>query len=75
MKLVEPFKDMNEAVTELDNGGYFYNFFTSAKDGKITRSEISKAMHEFDDFDMVESKKFASYYGHTVVIGNLKREW
>ncbi|WP_083252209.1 hypothetical protein [Pedobacter steynii] len=42
MKQIEPYTNVDEAILSLDNGGRFYNLFSSADDGIITQSELSK---------------------------------
>ncbi len=42
MKKIEPYRDLTTAAATLDNGGRFYNFFTTANDGVITKAEVSK---------------------------------
>ncbi|WP_299439420.1 hypothetical protein [uncultured Aquimarina sp.] len=42
MKKIEPYKDINEAITSLDNGGRFYNILTKADDGVISKAELGK---------------------------------
>ncbi|MBT31319.1 MAG: hypothetical protein CMO01_16820 [Thalassobius sp.] len=43
MKEITPYNKLETALTELDNGGRFYNILTKADDGNITTAELSKA--------------------------------
>ncbi|UZR99513.1 hypothetical protein [Chondrinema litorale] len=43
MKEITPYNELETALTELDNGGRFYNILTKADDGNITSAELSKA--------------------------------
>lgn len=49
METITPFKNLDAALTELDNGGRFYNLFTNAEDGIITQAEIEKKAQIFLD--------------------------
>lgn len=49
MKKIEPYKNINEAISNLDNGGRFYNVLTKAKDGIISKSELGKVGGIFND--------------------------
>ena len=42
MKAIEPYRNVNEAIQSLDNGGRFYNIRTKADDGIINQAEIGK---------------------------------
>ncbi len=42
MKRISPYKEINEAILSLDNGGRFYNLLTKSNDGVITQSELGK---------------------------------
>lgn len=42
MQKIQPYNSSKAALTALDNGGYFYNIFTKANDGVITKAELSK---------------------------------
>ncbi len=42
MQEVKPYSSIDEALKALDNGGRFYNIFTKADDGLISKSELSK---------------------------------
>jgi len=49
MKKITPFKNSNEAIATLDNGGRFYNILTKADDGIISKSELGKVGGIFND--------------------------
>ncbi|MDH7445707.1 hypothetical protein [Aquimarina sp. 2201CG14-23] len=49
MKRLEPYKDISEAKTSLDNGGRFYNILTKADDGVISQSELGKVAGLFSN--------------------------
>ncbi|NQX92261.1 MAG: hypothetical protein HRT74_09105 [Flavobacteriales bacterium] len=49
MEKIEPYNSANEAMEALDNGGRFYNFWTKADDGKITKAELAKVAGVFDE--------------------------
>lgn len=49
MKKIVPFKDVDDAITQLDNGGRFYNLLTKADDGVITTAELGKVGGIFND--------------------------
>jgi hypothetical protein len=49
MEKIIPFKNRQEALTALDNGGRFYNLLTNANDGKISTAELAKAAGVFSD--------------------------
>ncbi|MCP4711528.1 MAG: hypothetical protein GY869_23155 [Planctomycetes bacterium] len=42
MKLITPYKTKHGALKSLDNGGKFYNIFTTPDDGVISRSEVAR---------------------------------
>ncbi|NVJ61300.1 MAG: hypothetical protein HWE27_12975 [Gammaproteobacteria bacterium] len=42
MKHIEPYSSLQTALTTLDNGGRFYNFFSKAGDGLVDSAELSK---------------------------------
>ncbi len=42
MELIKPFTSASQAIDLLDNGGKFYNIFTSADDDIISPSEVGK---------------------------------
>lgn len=42
MKKIESYIDVNDAISDLDNGGRFYNLFTHADDGIISQAELGK---------------------------------
>ncbi|WP_430412585.1 hypothetical protein [Kordia sp.] len=42
MKKIEPFRNFNDALSTLDNGGRFYNILTKADDGIISKAELGK---------------------------------
>lgn len=49
MKKIKPYLSIEEALTQLDNGGRFYNFLTKADDGVITTAELGKVGGIFND--------------------------
>jgi len=49
MKKIEPYKNSTEALSNLDNGGRFYNILTKADDGIISKSELGKVGGIFYD--------------------------
>jgi hypothetical protein len=49
MEKVAPYKNINDAMRSLDNGGRFYNLFTKAEDGLISQAELSKIGGIFND--------------------------
>lgn len=49
MQKVEPFNTIDEAFSNLDNGGRFYNILTKADDGIISPSELGKVAGVFYD--------------------------
>lgn len=49
MKKIEPYKNINDAISSLDNGGRFYNILTKADDGIISKSELGKAGEIFNN--------------------------
>ncbi|WP_010183042.1 hypothetical protein [Aquimarina agarilytica] len=49
MTEVIPYKNVNEALTHLDNGGRFYNILTKADDGIISEAELGKVGGIFND--------------------------
>ncbi|MEO0331760.1 MAG: hypothetical protein AAF223_08755, partial [Bacteroidota bacterium] len=49
MKKIEPYKNVIEAVSTLDNGGRFYNILTKTDDGIISGSELGKVAGLFSD--------------------------
>ncbi|KAA1243916.1 hypothetical protein [Aquimarina sp. RZ0] len=49
MKKIEPYKNIDEAISKLDNGGRFYNILTKADDGIISTSELGKVGGLFYD--------------------------
>lgn len=49
MENIKPFKEINEAIVSLDNGGRIYNLLTKANDGVITRAELGKTGGIFND--------------------------
>lgn len=46
---IEPYKNINDAISSLDNGGRFYNILTKADDGIISKSELGKVGGIFND--------------------------
>lgn len=49
MKQIEPYINVSEAISSLDNGGRFYNLFTHAEDGIIAQSEVAKVGGLFNE--------------------------
>ncbi|WP_211324733.1 hypothetical protein [Chitinophaga skermanii] len=49
MEKITPFKNAEEAIASLDNGGRFYNIFTHANDQVITEAEVGKVAGMFAD--------------------------
>lgn len=49
MKKIESYIDVNDAISDLDNGGRFYNLFTHADDGIISQAELGKVGGLFND--------------------------
>ena len=49
MKRIEPYKNFNEAIQSLDNGGRFYNLLTKADDGIISKAELGKVGGVFNN--------------------------
>lgn len=49
MKQIEPYKNIDDAISNLDNGGRFYNILTKADDGIISKSELGKVGGIFND--------------------------
>ncbi|MBC8753801.1 hypothetical protein H2O64_03915 [Kordia sp. YSTF-M3] len=49
MKKIEPFRNFNDALLNLDNGGRFYNILTKADDGVISKAELGKVGGIFYD--------------------------
>ena len=49
MKHLTPCQNLNEALDSLDNGGRFYNIFTTAQDGVISKAELSKVCGVIND--------------------------
>ncbi|MFI2743488.1 hypothetical protein ACG2LH_12165 [Zhouia sp. PK063] len=49
MKKIHPYKNIEEAMANLDNGGRFYNLLTKADDGIISSSELGKVGGIFND--------------------------
>jgi len=49
MKRITPYKTVTGAVRALDNGGRFYNLFTTAGDDTITKAELAKVAGAFKD--------------------------
>ncbi|RAJ78988.1 hypothetical protein CLV59_10648 [Chitinophaga dinghuensis] len=47
MELVVPFKNYEDAMATLDNGGRFYNLFNHADDQIISQAEVGKAAGVF----------------------------
>ncbi|MBQ4802451.1 hypothetical protein J8L88_06245 [Aquimarina sp. MMG015] len=49
MRKVTPYRNKDEAIKTLDNGGRFYNILTKADDGVISQSELGKVSGLFSD--------------------------
>ncbi len=49
MKQIIPYQHITEALTQLDNGGRFFNLFTKAEDGQISSAELSKVAGMFNE--------------------------
>jgi hypothetical protein len=49
MKQVHPYKTAEEALTDLDSGGRFYNIFTRPEDGTISQAELGKVSGLFNE--------------------------
>ncbi len=49
MKQIEPYVNVSEAISALDNGGRFYNVLTHAEDGIISQSEVGKVGGLFNE--------------------------
>ncbi len=49
MKQIIPYQHITEALTQLDNGGRFFNLFTKAEDGQISAAELSKVAGMFNE--------------------------
>lgn len=49
MKKIEPYRNVEEAISKLDNGGRFYNIMTKAEDGIISPAELGKVGGIFND--------------------------
>lgn len=49
MKQIEPYVNIAEAISSLDNGGRFYNVLTHAEDGIIALSEVGKVGGLFNE--------------------------
>lgn len=49
MKKIEPYRNFNDALSNLDNGGRFYNILTKADDGVISKAELGKVGGIFYD--------------------------
>lgn len=49
MQLISPYESTSQAITALDNGGRFFNFFTDANDGKIEPEELGRVAGVFRD--------------------------
>lgn len=49
MTKIEPYKNTEEALSKLDNGGRFYNILTKADDGIISKAELGKVGGVFND--------------------------
>ncbi len=49
MKKVNVYQYVDEAITSLDNGGWFYNILTKANDGVISQAELGRVGGVFND--------------------------
>jgi len=49
MKQIIPYQNITEALSQLDNGGRFYNLFTKAGDGEINIAELTKVAGMFNE--------------------------
>ncbi len=49
MKQIIPYQNITEALTQLDNGGRFYNLFAKAENGQITAAELTKVAGMFNE--------------------------
>lgn len=49
MEQIIPYQHITEALTQLDNGGRFFNLFSKAQDGEITTAELSKVAGMFNE--------------------------
>jgi len=49
MKQIIPYQNITEALSQLDNGGRFYNLFTKAGDGEINVAELIKVAGMFNE--------------------------
>lgn len=53
MYQIEPFQNINDAISNLDNGGRFFNLFTKANDGIITKAELGKSSKIFKNLSQM----------------------
>lgn len=51
MRELQPYKTLNDLKQAIDNGGRFYNLFTSANDDVVTSAELAKAAGVFSAGD------------------------
>ena len=49
MRIIQPYKTLLGAMRALDNGGRFYNLFTSSGDQVVTAAELKKVAGVFRD--------------------------
>lgn len=49
MEKLQPYKNIDDAIQSLDNGGRFFNILTKAKDGVINQAELGKVAGLFSD--------------------------
>ncbi len=49
MKYITSFRNLDEALSDLDNGGWFYHFFSRANDGILTTAELQASAGPFSD--------------------------
>lgn len=84
MKEITPYKTLEGAKKALDNGGRFFNLFTKAGDGEISRSEVSKAAGVLGDkhsvmlFFQLAISRLSNADQQTLMdllADNIKRQW
>jgi len=49
MKQLMPFNNITDAISNLDNGGRFYDVFSKSNDGEISKAELGKLAGVFND--------------------------
>lgn len=79
MKKISIYKYVGEAISELDNGGRFYNILTKANDGVISEAELSKVAGLLSDkqrmvlfFELATSKLGDN--GKRALLSKMKKE-